>query len=90
MNALRQIVSQFEGKILIEIPKEFKQKKFEVILLPIEDSFENETLKAQISLFLDSLPRIEPDISEAEIIAEIKSVRKINFGKLYSDIRRLV
>jgi hypothetical protein len=76
MNALRQIVSPFNGQILIDIPKEFKQKRFEVIVLPIDDISEKEILQTKMNLFLNTLPILEPNLSEDDILAEIKAVRK--------------
>ena len=40
MNAIRQIVSPQNGRIWIDVPKEFAQKRFQVIVLPIEETDE--------------------------------------------------
>ncbi len=42
MNALRQIVSPQNGRIWIDLPKEFSQKRFEVIVLPVEEPDEED------------------------------------------------
>ncbi len=46
MNALRQIVSPQNGRLWIDLPKEFSQKRFEVIVLPVDepDSYDEEDL----------------------------------------------
>ena len=75
MNALRQIVIPENGKLWIDVPKEMNNRAFEVIVLPIEDFFEKETLQAKINAFLKTLPADEPTITESEILAEIKDVR---------------
>ncbi|MCU0339297.1 MAG: hypothetical protein MUE30_05400 [Spirosomaceae bacterium] len=45
MNALRQIISPENGKLLIEIPKEYQQKRFEVIVLPIDEPADKDEKK---------------------------------------------
>lgn len=81
MNAIRQIVSPSNGQLLIDIPKEYQQKRFEVIVLPIEDAQIRENLQEKINAFLNTLPADEPDMTEAEIMAEIKAVRTERYGK---------
>jgi hypothetical protein len=81
MEFLRQILSPFKGQISIDIPKSYTQKRFEVIVLPIEDNSEKISIQAQMALFLSSLPKTEPDISEEEIMSEIKEVRSLRYGK---------
>ena len=81
MNAIRQILSPANGKLLIDIPKEYQQKRFEVIVLPIEDTQTKEDLQEKINAFLKTLPTDEPNITEDEIMAEIKSVRTERYGK---------
>lgn len=75
MNALRQIVSPQNGQLLIDIPTEFQQKWFEIIILPIDEDINKERIQTKMSDFLNTLPLNEPDITEAEILAEIKAVR---------------
>lgn len=81
MNALRQILSPLNGQLLIDIPKEYQQKRFEVIVLPIEETPEQDILQAKMSAFLNTLPISEPAISETEILAEIKAVRKERYER---------
>lgn len=81
MNALRQIVSPQNGRLLIEIPKEYPQKRFEVIILPIDDTDTKTQLKTKMAAFLATLPADEPELSEADIIAEIKSVRTARYDQ---------
>lgn len=78
MNDIRSIFTPKNGQLLIDIPREYKQKRFEIIVIPIEESEEESILKAKMDAFVKTLPANEPDISEAEIILEIKSVRQEN------------
>jgi hypothetical protein len=80
LDALRQILSPQDGRILINIPKEYKQKRFEVIVLPIEDVNEADTIQNKLSDFLKSLPKEEPSISEEEILKEVKKVRQERYN----------
>lgn len=76
MNAFRQIIRSENGKLLIEIPKEYNnQQQFEVILLPFDESVEKEHLQRKIDSFLATLPDSEPQITDEEILLEIKKVR---------------
>ncbi len=81
MNALREITTAQNGRISIIIPKEFKQKKFEVIVIPIDDIDEKMALKNKMTAFLKTLPTIEPDIDESMIMDEIKLIRKIRYDR---------
>lgn len=81
MNAIRQIAVSLNGQILIDIPKEYKQKRFEVIILPIEETIEQDILKAKMNAFLNTLPTSEPNISDADILAEIKAIRHERFER---------
>ncbi|MBB3837208.1 hypothetical protein FHS57_001202 [Runella defluvii] len=81
MNALRQILTPSNGQLLIDIPKEYQQKRFEVIVLPIDETTEQDILKAKMTAFLNTLPTTEPTITEAEILAEIKAVRKERYER---------
>ena len=81
MNAIRQIVSPQNGRISIDLPNEFTQKRFEVIVLPIDETTEQDILKAKMTAFLNTLPTTEPTITEAEILAEIKAVRKERYER---------
>ena len=75
MNAIRQIVSPLNGRISIDIPKEYQQKSFEVIILPIDEASDKEQIQAKMARFLQTLPVTEPDLTDADIMAEIKDVR---------------
>ncbi|MBO0948312.1 hypothetical protein [Fibrella forsythiae] len=75
MNAIRQIVSPLNGRISIDIPEEYRQKSFEVIILPIDDTSDKEQIQAKMARFLQTLPLTEPDLTDADILAEIKEVR---------------
>ena len=81
MNALRQIVTPSNGQLLIDIPKEYQQKRFEVIVLPIDETTEQDILKDKMAAFLNTLPSTEPNITDAEILAEIKAVRKERYAR---------
>jgi hypothetical protein len=81
MEFLRQILSPFNGQISIEIPKTYTQKRFEVIVLPIDENTEKISIQSQMALFLSSLPKREPEISEEEIMSEVKAVRIKRYGK---------
>lgn len=45
MNALRQILTPSNGQLLIDIPKEYQQKRFEVIVFPIDEPAEKDSKK---------------------------------------------
>jgi hypothetical protein len=79
MDVLREIVVPKNGKILVRIPKNYPQKRFEVIVIPIEDT-ETDLLKAKMNAFLNTLPNAEPLLSEVEIIDEIKAVRQKRYA----------
>lgn len=81
MNAIRQIVSPQNGRLLIEIPKEYQQKRFEVIVFPIDESDAKTQIQNKMAAFLATLPADEPELSEADIIAEIKSVRAARYDQ---------
>ena len=42
MNAIRQIVSPQNGRIWIDVPKEFAQKRVEVVFWPVEEPDEED------------------------------------------------
>ena len=81
MNALRQIVTQKDGKLSVQLPKEYTQKSFEVIVLPIDEPTDIELIKAKINAFLETLPTDEPDLTTDEILAEVKAVRKERYDR---------
>lgn len=81
MDAIRQILSPSNGKLLIEIPEGYQQTRFEVIVLPIEDAQIKERIQEKMTAFLNTLPTDEPAITEEEIMAEIKAVRSERHGK---------
>jgi hypothetical protein len=81
MNALRQIVTQKDGKLSVQLPKEYTQKSFEVIVLPIDEPTDIELIKAKINAFLETLPTDEPDLTTDEILAEVKAVRKDRYDR---------
>jgi hypothetical protein len=76
MDAIRQTLAPQNGKLTITLPKEYKQKKFEVIVLPIEEHSEKKSLLEKMNLLISNLPKSNPDITDEDIIAEIKAVRK--------------
>ncbi|WP_375444163.1 hypothetical protein [uncultured Fibrella sp.] len=75
MNAIRQIVRPLNGRISIDIPKEYQQNSFEVIILPIDEVPDKEQIQAKMARFLETLPPTEPDLTDSDILAEIKDVR---------------
>ena len=81
MNALRQIVSPQNGRLWIDLPKEYQQKRYEVIVLPIDEPSEKEQLQLKMAQFLDTLPADEPALTEAEIMAEIEAVRATRYAR---------
>lgn len=81
MNALRQIVSPQNGRLWIDLPKEYQQKRYEVIVLPIDEPSEKEQLQLKMTQFLDTLPADEPALTDAEIMAEIKAVRATRYAR---------
>ena len=81
MNALREIVTAQNGRISILIPREFKQKRFEVIVIPIDDLDEKMALKNKMTAFLETLPKTEPAIDDAMILDEIKEIRKQRYER---------
>jgi hypothetical protein len=52
INALRQIVTTKNGVVSIRIPKEYTQKRFELIVLPIDKPTDFEQIKAKMNAFL--------------------------------------
>jgi hypothetical protein len=79
MDALRQTLIPKDGKLTITLPKDYTQKKFDVIVLPIEENLEKKSLAEKMNLLLSSLPKNEPDITDEEILNEIKEVRKSRY-----------
>ncbi len=81
MNAIRQIVSPQNGRLFIDLPKEFIQMRFEVIVLPIDESVEQTQLQRKMADFLATLPDNDPALSEEEIMAEVKAARTARYAK---------
>ena len=81
MNALRQIVVPKNGKLSVQLPKEYTQKSFEVIVLPIDEPTDIELIRAKMNAFLETLPADEPDLTTDEILAEVKAVRKERYDR---------
>lgn len=81
MDALRQILTPQNGKLSVKLPKEYTQKRFEVIVLPLDEPTEIEDIKSKINAFLETLPGSEPDITNNEILAEIKAVRQQRYDR---------
>ena len=50
MNALREIVTKKNGRVSMRIPKEYAQQRFEIIVIPIEDS-----PKDSLALLMDKI-----------------------------------
>ena len=59
MNALRQIVVPQNGRLWIDVPKEFSQKRVEVIVLPVEGSI----AVCSVRIFVKTTKRYEHCIS---------------------------
>lgn len=66
MNALRQIVMPKNGKLSVQLPKEYTQKSFEVIVLPIDEPTNIEQIKAKMNAFLETLPDEEPTLIDLQ------------------------
>ena len=81
MDALREITTAQNGRISIIIPKKFKQKRFEVIVIPIDDIDEKMALKNKMTAFLKTLPTTEPDIDNSIVLDEIKLIRKKRYDR---------
>ena len=81
MNALRQIVTPQNGRLSVQLPKEYTQKRFEVIVLPIDEPTDLELIKAKMKAFLETLPIEEPNVTTDEIVAEINTVRKERYDR---------
>ncbi|CAN1560101.1 hypothetical protein MCERE19_02593 [Spirosomataceae bacterium] len=79
MDALRQTLIPHEGKLTITLPKGYTQKKFDVIILPIDENQEKNALIEKMNLLISYLPGKEPDITDEEIMNEIKDVRKSRY-----------
>lgn len=80
MNAFRRIITPENGKIMVDVPKEYGERRIEVILLPVDEAAEKERIENKINTFLSTLPESEPDISEEEILKEIREVRAKRYG----------
>jgi len=80
MNAFRRIIRPENGKVMFDVPKEYDDQRIEVILLPLDDVIEKERIQDKINAFLVTLPDSEPEISEEEILKEIKEVRTKRYG----------
>lgn len=81
MNVLRQIVTPQNGKLSVQLPKEYTQKSFEVIVLPINEPTDIELVKAKMNAFLETLPADEPDLTTDEILAEVKAARQERYDR---------
>lgn len=81
MNALREIISPKNGRLSIVIPKNFNQKRFEVIVIPIEDNEPTTFIKSQMDAFLKTLPNAEPQIDNDLILNEIKEIRQKRYER---------
>lgn len=81
MNALREIATAQNGMISIVVPKEYKQKRFEVIAIPIDEKDETTALKNKMAAFLKTLPTTKPAIDDAIIFDEIKAIRKQRYAR---------
>jgi hypothetical protein len=81
MNALREIVTSKNGLLSIRIPKEYTQRQFEVIVIPIEESSETTIIKAKMNAFIKSLPLHEPTITESDVLDEIQTVRHNRYAQ---------
>jgi hypothetical protein len=81
MNAIRQIISPKNGKISIDIPKQYAQKRFEVIVLPLDEPIELDDIKAKMTAFLATLPAEEAPLTDVDILNEVKTVRSERYAK---------
>lgn len=81
MNALRQVLGPQNGQLIIDLPKEYQQKRFEVIVLPIDDTDIKTQIHIKMDTFLATLPSDETELSNAEILAEIKAVRTARYAQ---------
>lgn len=83
MNALRQFVTSVNGSLTIKLPKEYSQKKLEVIVMPATDDLTGNTeqLQSKINSLISNLPSAQPNITDQEIIDEVKMVRKLRHEK---------
>lgn len=66
MNAVRKIIENTSGTVTIELPEEYRNKKVEVIVLPLE---EEEKPKTDLSPFFGKLKW------EGDAVAEQRKLR---------------
>lgn len=70
MNAVRKIVENASGTITIELPEEYRHKKLEVIVLPLEETPPTEEKpKKDLSRFFGKLKW------EGDAVAEQRKLR---------------